>query len=118
MTKEKGNFCAQVAIFTGVAFVAAYTFLYLLQDKLLYMPGTPIRHIHENPKGYLSPEERSMSYAPVMLHTSDNEEIHGWFMTENDPRNTAQLKNMRQDRRLVVFFHENAGNIGLRLDYF
>ncbi len=25
---------------------------------------------------------------------------------------------MEKNRRLVIFFHENAGNLGLRLDYF
>ena len=50
-------------------------------------------------------------------------------MAEHDPRiegNFAEGSNggeanksqVRDDRRLVVFFHENAGNLGLRLDYF
>ena len=46
-------------------------------------------------------------------------------MAEHDPRIPSNLKDgadakskVREDRRLVVFFHENAGNLGLRLDYF
>ena len=59
-----------------------------------------------------------MNYAPVILQTSDEEFVHGWFMAENDPRESKTLISMKQNRRLVIFFHENAGNLGLRLDYF
>ena len=38
-------------------------------------------------------------------------------MAEDDPR-VANQASLTHDRRLVVFFQENAGNIGLRLDYF
>ena len=95
-----------------------YTVLYFIQDALLYQPSIPIRYTHENPRGYKSPEERQINYSPVILHTSDWEVLHGWFMTEFDPRHEPSVANMREDRRLVVFFHENAGNLGLRLDYF
>ena len=40
--------------------------------------------------------------------------IRGWYIYK-DPSEEAIRKN---NRRLMVFFHENAGNIGLRLDYF
>ena len=39
-------------------------------------------------------------------------------MAQQDPRAENLEKQMKKDRRLLVFFHENAGNIGLRLDYF
>ena len=59
-----------------------------------------------------------MNYAPIVLQTADLEVIQGWYMSKNDPRVDALREKMGQDRRLVVFFHENAGNLGLRLDYF
>jgi hypothetical protein len=34
--------------------------LYTFQDKMLYMPGAPIRHIIDNPRGYRSPDERKI----------------------------------------------------------
>ena len=46
------------------------------------------------------------------------EVIHGWLMAEHDPRVDSLRSLVRPNRRLVVFFHENAGNLGLRLDYF
>ena len=39
-------------------------------------------------------------------------------MVENDPRVEELRQQMNKNRKLVVFFHENAGNLGLRLDYF
>ena len=59
-----------------------------------------------------------MNYAPVILQTSDQEYVHGWLMADSDPRSDQSRAEMDKDRRLVVFFHENAGNLGLRLDYF
>lgn len=41
---------------------------------------------------------------------SDGFKLHGWFITQ--PREVVT------DAPTIVFFHENAGNIGLRMDYF
>lgn len=82
------------------------------------MPGAPIRFTEENPKGYRSPEERQISHTPIVLETEDNEVIKGWFMAKADPRSDTLRQQMDEKRRLMIFFHENAGNIGLRLDYF
>lgn len=81
-----GKFCLQAGLFCGVCVFAVYAFLYGLQDKLIYMPGMPIRFIEENPRGYRSPEERAINYSPISLETADDELIKGWFMAERDPR--------------------------------
>ena len=50
-----------------------------------------------------------MAYEEFWLKTSDNLKLQGWFIyqpTDTNKRNT------------IVFFHENAGNLGLRLDWF
>lgn len=36
------------------------TLLYVFQDRILYLPQTPIRHIRDNPKGFHSPIEWQM----------------------------------------------------------
>lgn len=36
------------------------TLLYIFQDRILYLPQTPIRHIRDNPKGFHSPIEWQM----------------------------------------------------------
>ena len=53
--------------------------------------------------------KREIPFEDVNIITEDNLKLHGWFMRpESD----------YQNRDTVVFLHENAGNIGLRLDYF
>ena len=59
-----------------------------------------------------------MNYSPVIMQTEDMEVIHGWYMAENDPRLDPTNNVISSTRRLIIFFHENAGNLGLRLDYF
>lgn len=104
------------------------------------MPDYPIKHTRDNPVGYRSPLDRQMKYQEVTLKVDgpssaqvaeepiegDKQRqpvayipgvdtcIRGWYIYK-DP-SEAQIK--QQNRRLMIFFHENAGNIGLRLDYF
>jgi len=44
--------------------------------------------------------------------------IKGWNMYHTDSENDSSLNTDGSVRNTVVFFHENAGNLGLRLDYF
>merc|ERR1740138_295577 len=82
------------------------------QESILYIPvinnwRTPA----DNPSGYHHPGQRSLEYEDVRIETPDGENIHGWFIPA--PRG--------QDASLaptVLFCHENAGNIGLRVDEF
>ena len=57
----------------------------------------------------MSPDARGISYEEIWIEAKDKIKLQGWFMyqpTETDKRET------------LIFFHENAGNIGLRLDWF
>lgn len=93
--------------------------LYSYQENLLYLPSTPIRHIYENPKAYQSPAERNMNYLTVTIDRDDGAKLKGWLMCHLDSESNNVFRSEElENRRLVVFFHENAGNIGLRLDYF
>jgi fermentation-respiration switch protein FrsA (DUF1100 family) len=48
----------------------------------------------------------------VEIVSEDGIKLHGWLMTsETTPPSF-------KDKDTIVFMHENAGNIGLRLDYF
>jgi pimeloyl-ACP methyl ester carboxylesterase len=50
-----------------------------------------------------------MQYKEMKLLTKEGLKLQGWFMHQHvDPESFTT----------VVFFHENAGNIGLRLDWF
>ena len=83
--------------------------IYTGQEKLLYVPGQPIQFIEDNPPRYKNPEERGIKYEEIWLKSKDGTKLQGWFMYhEQNTRN----------KDTVIFLHENAGNIGLRLDYF
>ena len=58
-----------------------------------------------------------MEYTNVEIVTEDGEKLRGWYMAQIHPTN-EEINLMNKKRRLMIFFHENAGNIGLRLDYF
>lgn len=75
---------------------------------MLYVPSQPIQHAKENPENYRNPAERGLQYKDVEIKTSDGLLLKGWFITQENPRSFATF----------VYLHENAGNIGLRMDYF
>jgi len=94
--------------------VASMGMLYAFQDRMLYMPDVPIRHILDNPKGYRSPEERKIRYKKINIKVyGTDDKINGWQMMQPSP-----LDNEGAKRPTVLFLHENAGNLGLRMDYF
>ena len=86
-----------VSIFAiGYAVLAAALFFY--QPNLLYFPDMPTRQIQA------TPEAAGLDFDPVTLTTSDNEQLHAWFVPADPERGT------------LLFFHGNAGNISHRLD--
>ena len=80
------------------------------QESLLYFPsigGVP-RHPAQNPRRYRSPSEHNIPFETHMIQCSDGITIHSWLLYH--PENDAQEK-----LPTIIFFHGNAGNIGLRL---
>ena len=88
--------------------------LYLHQESLLYhptinVPGMPpIKRIDDNPKMFQSPSEHGLQFENVVLTAADGVKLHAWFVfaPETVDHSTAPT---------IVFFHANAGNMGLRL---
>mmetsp|Transcript_61624 Transcript_61624/g.182087 ORF Transcript_61624/g.182087 Transcript_61624/m.182087 type:complete len:454 (-) Transcript_61624:17-1378(-) len=83
--------------------------LYLNQEKLLYIPeidGIP-RNNCDNPPGYRSPAEYALPFEKNMIKAEDGVSIHSWLL----------LHPQSKERELptIIFFHGNAGNIGIRL---
>lgn len=81
----------------------------MLSSRFLYhpkVPGAPLDP-SDNYIGLRDPGERGMSFVNLQVKTKDLQGLHGWFMPHSDSKNVPT----------VVFFHENAGNIGSRLDY-
>mmetsp|Transcript_2677 Transcript_2677/g.3581 ORF Transcript_2677/g.3581 Transcript_2677/m.3581 type:complete len:403 (+) Transcript_2677:156-1364(+) len=86
--------------------------LYVKQESLLYLPsvqGIP-RHNRDNPKGFQSPKDRGLEHwFNVRIPTVDNAHIHAWYLIHPGA--------LEKDKKVptLIFFHGNAGNIGLRL---
>lgn len=80
------------------------------QESILYIPvvqgfTTP----KDNPQGFNSPAQHGLAFEDVTVVTPDGLKLHGWFLPA--ARNP-------QEAHTVLFCHENAGNIGLRLQEF
>lgn len=71
--------------------------VYLGQTRMIYLPDLPGRELTA------WPGDIGMEYRDITLRTSDNVDIHGWFIPGTGPR-------------VLLFFHGNAGNISHRLD--
>lgn len=77
-----------------------------------YFPeiGSIPRRPANNPRGYRSPEERQIPFESHMIPCSDGVHIHAWFLPA-----PLSKKQDQQNAPTILFFHGNAGNIGLRL---
>jgi pimeloyl-ACP methyl ester carboxylesterase len=100
-----GTFSMGVVAILGIV-------LYVKQESLLYFPeigGIP-RRPGDNPRGYRSPEERQIPFESLMIPCEDGVNIHSWLLLR-----TSDGRNVVPNTPTIVFFHGNAGNIGLRL---
>lgn len=80
------------------------------QDSLLYFPtigGVP-RHPSQNPRRYRSPSEHNVPFQTHMIKCEDGVSIHSWLLYHPSSSTNKGIPT-------IIFFHGNAGNIGLRL---
>jgi pimeloyl-ACP methyl ester carboxylesterase len=94
------------SLVAGLGAVVA-TILYFKQDSLLYFPeigGIP-RRPDKNPRRYRSPGEHQIPFETHRIACADGVYIHSWLLLRGEAKNIPTL----------LFFHGNAGNIGLRL---
>lgn len=97
----------------GVIFFVVVGAIVVKQESLLYMPViqgyvTPA-HL---PQGYRSPQEQGLVYEDVYVMSKGGgkvHKVHGWYIPASSGAHGAPT---------VLFCHENAGNIGLRLPEF
>jgi len=90
-----------------VVFTVAST--YFKQNSMLYVPCVPnanYKYPSSMPPGYRHPGEVGLEYEDVNIMTKDKVKLHGWWIKGS--KNPKSL-------RTVIFFHENAGNIGTRI---
>ncbi|CAD8059663.1 unnamed protein product [Paramecium sonneborni] len=87
-------------------FGCAFLIVNILEWKLLYLPSIDGQFAHNNYYQYRSPQERNLPFENIEIH-HDGIELKGWFIKQQNYQKVPT----------VVFFHENAGNIGWRLEY-
>ncbi|MBU1231512.1 MAG: alpha/beta hydrolase [Proteobacteria bacterium] len=73
-------------------------FLYLYQDRMLFLPNIPSRIVDRSPSAV------GLAYESVDLVTGDNIHLDGWFIPAPEKRG------------VILFCHGNAGNISHRFD--
>ena len=81
-----------------VLYIGFSLMLYLLQDRLVFLPHMPGRELDATPAA------AGLDYEDAWIDTADGERLHGWFVPAHGARGT------------VLFFHGNAGNISHRLE--
>ena len=74
--------------------------LYVLQNRLVFLPHMPGRELDT------TPQSMGFSYEDVWIDTEDGERLHGWYIPTDDDR----------VRGTLLFFHGNAGNISHRME--
>jgi len=81
------------------------------QESMLYVPCVlpGVQKPSDNPEGLRSPADRGLVYEDVVLTTGDKLRIHAWFIPISEGSEQAPT---------ILFFHANAGNIGLRVPNF
>ena len=88
-------------VFIALGFVLFAGFslmLYMLQNRLVFLPHMPGRELET------TPEFIGLEFEDVWIDTEDGERLHGWYIPTEDARGT------------LLFFHGNAGNISHRMD--
>jgi len=81
--------------------------LYAKQESLLYHPeiGDAPRKTANNPRHYRSPSEYRIRHESQMILCEDGVNVHSWLLLQPNSKECPT----------IVFFHGNAGNIGMRL---
>lgn len=92
--------------------------LYMKQENLLYLPEAPgvPRHNRDNPRGFRNPKDRGFDYwfdvrLPSYEEGKSPVQIHAWLLIHP----SAVDERSNQKLPTLIFFHGNAGNIGIRL---
>ncbi len=88
----------RLLVYAVIIYTVIVAVVWLMQDRLLYLPNMPTRELQA------SPADRGWEYESVNLETEDGTRIHGWWLPQPAARGT------------LIFFHGNAGNISHRLE--
>jgi fermentation-respiration switch protein FrsA (DUF1100 family) len=82
----------------AVAWLVASALMFLMQERLLYLPSIGGRAL------VTTPAQIGLAWDEVEFTTADGVDLHGWFIPAEDNLGT------------IIIHHGNAGNISHRLD--
>ena len=111
---------ARYSLFGACGFLCLVVCMWIWQEKILYIPSVPdpsnpmggtMRRPEEGPAGLRSPSERGMPFEDVKLVASDGVTSAAWFIPVDDESERARAPTL-------LFSHENAGSMALRLPLF
>ena len=90
-----------------ILFLTLVIYLYFCQNQMIYPTiVNGIQYPSENPFGYKNPNEQNLNYKELFIKTKDNIKLYGWIIYDK------YIK-----KRTLIYFQENAGNIGFRLPF-
>lgn len=78
------------------AYLLLVAVVYLTQASMLYLPNMPSREL------LATPDAIGLDYEDITLEASDGVRVHSWFVPGDS-------------KRVLLYFHGNAGNISHRL---
>lgn len=101
-------FLKQSGVIILILFIVFALYMYLNQNNIIYVTETyGIKTPSSNPHPYQNPNQLEMEYKNVYIKTNDNLQLHGWLV----------YKKNKSPNKTLIYFHENAGNIGFRLPF-
>ncbi|CAD8056693.1 unnamed protein product [Paramecium sonneborni] len=89
-----------------IYFGCVFLLVNVLEWKLLYLPSIDGQFARNNNYLFRSPQDRNLPFENIEID-HDGVKLKGWFIKQQNYQSVPT----------VVFFHENAGNIGWRLEY-
>lgn len=92
-----------VVIGFGLILSSILTALYILQEKIIYLPTIPTREYERTPEDY------GLRYVDVEIVTEDDVKLHGWLILQEEDNAISR------NRPTFLYMHGNAGNISHRL---
>ena len=97
-------------VYGAVGFIVM---LYVNQNKMLYAPAPPgvPKLPKDNPKTMRSPEEHGLDFEDLRIDCEDGVVISAWLIKQKGLQKLANAPTL-------IYFHGNAGNIGMRLKFY
>jgi abhydrolase domain-containing protein 13 len=113
-----GNIGILICFFLCITLNFAFRIFFYQIQYFPEIDGIP-RHNKDNPRGYRSPAYHNIPFEEHRIGCSDGVQIHSWLLlgdfTSKDTTITAKTTTKKTSLPTIVYFHGNAGNVGLHI---